>query len=77
MRIPCFGHAGDGNIHVNIMVDKDDREAIVRAHEAEEVLFAGVRVKSIEAASDAGLSAARAGSTRGPSARSEISLGAG
>ncbi len=42
LRIPCFGHAGDGNIHVNIMVDKDDREAIVRAHEAEEVLFAGV-----------------------------------
>jgi len=42
LRIPCFGHAGDGNIHVNIMVDKDNREEIVRAHEAEEVLFAGV-----------------------------------
>lgn len=22
-RIACFGHAGDGNIHVNLMVDKD------------------------------------------------------
>jgi len=42
LRIPCFGHAGDGNIHVNIMVDKDNREEIARAHEAEEVLFAGV-----------------------------------
>ena len=42
LRIPCFGHAGDGNIHVNIMVDKDDEEAIARAHQAEEVLFAGV-----------------------------------
>jgi glycolate oxidase len=42
LRIPCFGHAGDGNIHVNIMVDKDDAEAIARAHQAEEVLFAGV-----------------------------------
>jgi glycolate oxidase len=42
LRIPCFGHAGDGNIHVNIMVDKDDADAIARAHEAEEVLFAGV-----------------------------------
>ena len=42
LRIPCFGHAGDGNIHVNIMVDKDNREEIGRAHEAEEVLFAGV-----------------------------------
>jgi glycolate dehydrogenase FAD-linked subunit len=42
LRIPCFGHAGDGNIHVNIMVDKDDAGAIARAHEAEGMLFAGV-----------------------------------
>jgi glycolate oxidase len=42
LRIPCFGHAGDGNIHVNIMVDKDDADAIARAHEAEAMLFAGV-----------------------------------
>jgi glycolate oxidase len=20
-KIPCFGHAGDGNIHVNVMID--------------------------------------------------------
>ncbi len=42
LRIPCFGHAGDGNIHVNIMVDKDDRDEIARAHDAEAALFAGV-----------------------------------
>jgi glycolate oxidase len=42
LRIPCFGHAGDGNIHVNIMVDKDDTDAVARAHEAETMLFAGV-----------------------------------
>jgi glycolate oxidase len=42
LRIPCFGHAGDGNIHVNIMVDADDADEIARAHVAEEVLFAGV-----------------------------------
>ena len=42
LRIPCFGHAGDGNIHVNIMVDKDNAQEIARAHQAEEVLFAGV-----------------------------------
>jgi glycolate oxidase len=42
LRIPCFGHAGDGNIHVNIMVDKDNVEEIARAHEAESMLFAGV-----------------------------------
>ena len=24
LPIPAFGHAGDGNLHVNIMLDKDD-----------------------------------------------------
>jgi len=42
LRIPCFGHAGDGNIHVNIMVDKDNVADVARAHEAERELFAGV-----------------------------------
>ena len=30
LRIPLFGHAGDGNIHVNIMVDPDDGDEIAR-----------------------------------------------
>ena len=42
LRIPCFGHVGDGNIHVNIMVTPDDADEIARAHEAEGVLFRGV-----------------------------------
>ena len=42
LRIPCFGHAGDGNIHVNIMVDPGNADEIARAHEAERVLFEGV-----------------------------------
>jgi glycolate oxidase len=42
LRIPCFGHAGDGNIHVNIMVHPDDEAEIARAHEAERALFTGV-----------------------------------
>jgi glycolate oxidase len=42
LRIPLFGHAGDGNIHVNIMVDPDDADEIRRAHEAEHLLFTGV-----------------------------------
>jgi glycolate oxidase len=42
LRIPCFGHAGDGNIHVNIMPPAGDADALRRAHEAERVLFEGV-----------------------------------
>jgi glycolate oxidase len=42
LRIPCFGHAGDGNIHVNIMVTPGSDDEIRRAHEAERVLFEGV-----------------------------------
>ena len=41
LRIPCFGHVGDGNIHVNIMVMPDDEDEIRRAHEAEDELFRG------------------------------------
>lgn len=41
LRIPCFGHVGDGNIHVNIMVTPGDDDEIRRAHEAEGVLFRG------------------------------------
>ncbi|HEY2431129.1 MAG TPA: FAD-linked oxidase C-terminal domain-containing protein [Vicinamibacterales bacterium] len=42
LRIPAFGHAGDGNIHVNIMVTPGDEDELRRAHEAERVLFEGV-----------------------------------
>lgn len=42
LRIPCFGHAGDGNIHVNIMVNADDADEVSRAHRAERRLFEGV-----------------------------------
>jgi glycolate oxidase len=39
ITVACFGHAGDGNIHVNIMVDPDDHRAVARAHQAERALF--------------------------------------
>lgn len=42
LRIPCFGHVGDGNIHVNIMVTPGDDDEIQRAHQAEGDLFRGV-----------------------------------
>lgn len=41
LRIPCFGHVGDGNIHVNIMVMPEDTDAIRRAQEAVRELFQG------------------------------------
>lgn len=42
--VACFGHAGDGNIHVNIMADRYNRDAAVRAkvERALDELFAQV-----------------------------------
>lgn len=42
LLIPSFGHAGDGNIHVNFMLDPDDAAAVARARRAERALFEGV-----------------------------------
>ena len=43
MPIACFGHAGDGNIHVNIMVDGIDDPAVrARSDEALDTLFKAV-----------------------------------
>lgn len=36
---PCFGHTGDGNVHTNVMVDKNDLEAVKRGHEAITEIF--------------------------------------
>jgi glycolate oxidase len=46
LHVASFGHAGDGNIHVNLMIDKDDDEQRARAREAERYLFE--RVVSFE-----------------------------
>jgi glycolate oxidase len=42
LLIPCFGHAGDGNIHVNVMCNPADADEMRRAIAAEAALFAGV-----------------------------------
>ena len=39
LRIAAFGHAGDGNIHVNFMVDRHDPEELARAKRAERLMF--------------------------------------
>jgi glycolate oxidase len=40
-RVPIvnYGHAGDGNIHVNVMVNPDDKQEIARGHKAVEDIF--------------------------------------
>ncbi len=39
LLVAAFGHAGDGNIHVNLMVDRADPQQLARAAKAERVLF--------------------------------------
>ena len=46
LRVASFGHAGDGNIHVNLMVNRDDPQERARATQAERELFE--RVVSLE-----------------------------
>ncbi len=42
IRIPAFGHVGDGNIHVNLMIGDNDPDALARVRQAEVELFKGV-----------------------------------
>jgi glycolate oxidase len=42
LTILTFGHAGDGNIHVNIMLDRSDRKEEARGEAARERLFSFV-----------------------------------
>ena len=39
-KVPCFGHSGDGNIHVNVMVpDKNNEKQMHDGHEAIKEIF--------------------------------------
>ena len=37
--VPCFGHAGDGNIHVNVMVDGGNAQEVQKGYKAVEEIF--------------------------------------
>jgi FAD/FMN-containing dehydrogenase len=39
LEVASFGHAGDGNIHVNLMINPDDSDERARAKQAERALF--------------------------------------
>jgi glycolate oxidase len=38
-KVPCFGHAGDGNIHVNVMIDGSDKKQLEEGHKAIKEIF--------------------------------------
>lgn len=42
LPVACFGHAGDGNIHVNLMVDETQPGHAARRDAALDALFAGI-----------------------------------
>jgi glycolate oxidase len=39
LNIVCFGHAGDGNIHVNFMFNREDEETVKHVEQALDTLF--------------------------------------
>ncbi|MBE3022602.1 FAD-linked oxidase C-terminal domain-containing protein [Campylobacter sp. 7477a] len=40
VKVPCFGHTGDGNVHTNVMVaDKNDPSQVKNGHQAIEEIF--------------------------------------
>jgi len=39
VKIPCFGHTGDGNVHTNVMIDGSDPYEVRRGYKAIEEVF--------------------------------------
>ncbi|MBE0490741.1 MAG: glycolate oxidase subunit GlcD [Sulfurospirillum sp.] len=39
VKVPCFGHTGDGNVHTNVMVDGSDPQQLEIGHQAIEEIF--------------------------------------
>ena len=61
LRIASFGHAGDGNIHVNLMVQRGNAEELARAKRAERVLFERVVALEGSISGEHGIGFAKAG----------------
>jgi glycolate oxidase len=74
LRIPLFGHAGDGNIHVNIMLDPADGDALERARQAERALFEGVVALEGSISGEHGIGFAKAPFLRIELSEEEIAL---
>ncbi len=39
LKVPCFGHTGDGNVHTNVMCDGNDPHSVELGHQAIEEIF--------------------------------------
>lgn len=39
VKIPCFGHTGDGNVHTNVMVDASSESELQKGHDAITEIF--------------------------------------
>ncbi len=39
VKVPCFGHTGDGNVHTNVMVDGSDPKQLETGYKAIEEIF--------------------------------------
>jgi FAD/FMN-containing dehydrogenase len=61
LLVPAFGHAGDGNIHVNLMVNPADADEMRRAEGAERELFEGVVALEGSISGEHGIGFAKAG----------------
>ncbi|RBI61860.1 lactate dehydrogenase [halophilic archaeon] len=38
LLVPCFGHAGDGNLHFSVLVDERDDEQVARGEEVQDAI---------------------------------------
>lgn len=61
LPIPSFGHAGDGNIHVNVMANPDDEVEVARAHAAVDALVDGVLALGGSISGEHGIGLSKAG----------------
>ena len=74
LLIAAFGHAGDGNIHVNLMVHPGDADERARAAVAERALFTGVMALDGAITGEHGVGFAKAGHLRLQLSEVEIAL---
>jgi glycolate oxidase len=74
IRIACFGHVGDGNIHVNLMLDPDNADEVARGRVAERRLFEGVIALEGSISGEHGIGYAKASYLPLELSRAEIAL---